>query len=331
MFTSFNEFGNQRILEKGKFVYTIKSIMSNPSPTRKRTHIKPWYKAGCLGILLMLALVVILLYFYQTVYGAAPDKTAATSRGQQNPASTDSLIDRTAEGIPTYACDSLDIALALIPRTEQLIRHTGYTVSYNKDWRLPNWVGYELTRQETQGTEDRTDRFLADPLVAGSMATNSDYTRSGYDKGHMAPAADMKWDPEVMKESFYFSNICPQHPELNRRRWKDLEEKIRDWAIADSALIIVCGPIVAPSSKTLGKNQIAVPQKFFKVILSPYITTPKAIGFLFDNERSVDSLHTYIVTVDSIEKLTGLDFFAPLPDDIEDQVEATADRKQWGL
>ena len=108
-------------------------------------------------------------------------------------------------------------------------------------------------------------------MVTGLIATNADYTRSGYDKGHMAPAADMKWSPQAMEESFYFSNMCPQHPQLNRRGWKNLEEKIRDWAIADSAIIIICGPIVAKQPKTIGKNKVVVPQQFFKVVLSPFV------------------------------------------------------------
>lgn len=100
--------------------------------------------------------------------------------------------------------------------------------------------------------------------MTGPIATNADYTRSGYDKGHMAPAADMKWSPEAMKESFYFSNMCPQHPQLNRRGWKNLEEKIRNWAIADSAIIIICGPIIEKQPKTIGKNKVVVPQCFSK-------------------------------------------------------------------
>ena len=165
--------------------------------------------------------------------------------------------------------------------------------------------------------------------MKGVIATNADYTRSGYDKGHMAPAADMKWSVTAMKESFYFSNMCPQHPELNRRKWKDLEEKIRDWAIADSAIIIICGPIVEDSVQKIGKNRVVVPQKFFKVILSPFVDNPRAIGFLFDNERSVEPLGTYVISVDSIETLTGMDFFAPLPDELEDSIEAKADIRLW--
>lgn len=223
----------------------------------------------------------------------------------------------------------LETPVSLVPRQEQIIRHSGYTVSYNKDLKIPNWVSYELTREETKGKEKRGNRFIADPLVTGPIATNADYTRSGYDKGHMAPAADMKWSPEAMKESFYFSNMCPQHPQLNRRGWKNLEEKIRNWAIADSAIIIICGPIIEKQPKTIGKNKVAVPQRFFKVVLSPFAKPIRAIGFLFNNEQAVEPLSLYVVTVDSIESLTNMDFFAPLPDEIENKIEANANYSLW--
>jgi len=222
-----------------------------------------------------------------------------------------------------------DISLQIPLGQEQIIRHSGYTVSYNKDLKIPNWVSYELTREETKGKEKRGNRFIADPLVTGPIATNADYTRSGYDKGHMAPAADMKWSPEAMKESFYFSNMCPQHPQLNRRGWKNLEEKIRNWAIADSAIIIICGPIIEKQPKTIGKNKVVVPQRFFKVVLSPFAKPIRAIGFLFNNEQAVEPLSSYVVTVDSIESLTNMDFFAPLPDEIENKIEANANYSLW--
>ena len=223
----------------------------------------------------------------------------------------------------------LETPIPLVPRQEQIIRHSGYTVSYNKDLKIPNWVSYELTREETKGKEKRGNRFIADPLVTGPIATNTDYTRSGYDKGHMAPAADMKWSPEAMKESFYFSNMCPQHPQLNRRGWKNLEEKIRNWAIADSAIIIICGPIIEKQPKTIGKNKVVVPQRFFKVVLSPFAKPIRAIDFLFNNEQAVEPLSSYVVTVDSIESLTNMDFFAPLPDEIENKIEANANYSLW--
>jgi endonuclease G len=238
---------------------------------------------------------------------------------------------QTTQTITTHmpSAKELEAPTLLTPRQEQIIHHLGYTVSYNKQTKLPNWVAYELTRVETQGNEKRNNRFIADPLVKGIIATNADYNHSGYDKGHMAPAADMKWSPEAMKESFYFSNMCPQRPGLNRKGWKVLEEKVRDWAIADSAVVIICGPILEKSPKTIGRNQVVVPKKFFKVILSPFAKPIRAIGFLFDNDEATAPLRSYAVTVDSVEHLTGMDFFAPLPDNIERTVEGKCNYNLW--
>lgn len=284
------------------------------------------YKLGC--IIAIIALIPILFGVYLYYQQKNPQQTDI----QQ----TDTLTlqtDATQKSIPRTntprANASLEIPTSLIPRQEQIIRHSGYTVSYNKDLRIPNWVSYELTRRETIGKEKRNDRFIADPLVKGVSATNEDYSRSGYDKGHMAPAADMKWSNTAMKESFYFSNICPQHPQLNRRGWKKLEEKIRDWAAADSAIIVICGPVIRKQAKTIGKNKVVVPQQFFKVVLSPFVKPMRAIGFLFNNEQCVDPLSTYTVTIDSIERLTNMDFFAPLPDEIENKIEAKSNYYEW--
>ncbi|KAA6339104.1 Nuclease [termite gut metagenome] len=233
-------------------------------------------------------------------------------------------------GIAAYP--KLEIPQPLPNRREQIIFHTGYTVSYNGLWRLPNWVAYELTRSETRGAEKRSNRFVVDPQIKGASAANKDYLHSGYDKGHLAPAADMKWSRVAMKESFYFTNICPQHPQLNRHRWKELEDKVRDWANVDSAIVIVCGPLVAEKgTKTVGDNRVVVPQGFFKVILSPYVSPPQAIGFIFKNEPDLKPLQTFVVTVDSVEAITAMDFFSQLPDEMETTVESQVDAAYWGL
>lgn len=270
------------------------------------------YKLGCIIAVIVLIPIIYGVYLYCQQINSPQNDAPPTNASIQIPSGKE-----------------LEIPISLTPRQEQIIHHTGYTVSYNKDLKLPNWVSYELTREETKGKEKRSNRFIADPLVKGLIATNADYTHSGFDKGHMAPAADMKWSPQAMKESFYFSNMCPQHPQLNRRGWKNLEGKIRDWAIADSAIIVICGPIVAKQPKTIGKNKVVVPQQFFKVILSPYVKPMRAIGFLFNNKQAVEPLSTYAVTIDSIERLTNMDFFAPLPDEIENKIEAEANYFQW--
>ena len=277
---------------------------------KKKSHSNN--KLGCIIAIIVLTPILFGVYLYCQQINIQKNNELQTDASLQIPLGKD-----------------LETPISLAPRQEQIIRHSGYTVSYNKDLKIPNWVSYELTREETRGKEKRGNRFIADPLVIGPIATNADYTRSGYDKGHMAPAADMKWSPEAMKESFYFSNMCPQHPQLNRRGWKNLEDKIRNWAIADSAIIIICGPIIEKQPKTIGKNKVVVPQQFFKVVLSPFVKPIRAIGFLFNNEQAVEPLSSYVVTVDSIESLTNMDFFAPLPDEIENRIEADANYSLW--
>lgn len=227
------------------------------------------YKLGCIITIIILIPILYGVYLYCQGIDTSQKEKPQTSTSFQT-SSDQKPENKKPEGKKTKGTKSennksggknpttkeLEIPVSLTRRQEQIIHHTGYTVSYNKDLKLPNWVSYELTRKETKGKEKRSNRFITDPQVRGLIATNTDYAHSGYDKGHMAPAADMKWSPQAMKESFYFSNMCPQHPQLNRRGWKNLEEKIRDWAIADSAIIIICGPIITRQPKTIGKIKL---------------------------------------------------------------------------
>lgn len=214
---------------------------------------------------------------------------------------------------------------------KQLIKYKGYTVLYNKNTLLPDWVAYELTREEANGKEKRSNKFTVDPTIKGRSATNADYKNSGYDRGHMAPAADMGWGEDIMRESFYFTNICPQSPSLNRGVWKELEEQIRRLAIRDSAIWVVTGPVSDSVVKRIGPNKVVVPKYFYKIILSPYKKNIKGVGFVFENKEynKRDLFIKYAVTIDSVESLTKLDFFPALPDDIEEDIESVIDTKYW--
>lgn len=212
---------------------------------------------------------------------------------------------------------------------EQIIDYKGMTVSFNPSLHIPNWTAWELTADETRGDVKRSDKFVADTRVAGCPAS-SDYSRSGYDRGHMAPAGDMKWDPEAMAETFYLTNICPQDHSLNSRAWKKLEEKCRDWARIDSAIIIVCGPVLSqPPVDYIGKSRVAVPAAFFKVILSPHANPPRGIGFIMPNSYVKGGMQTCAVSIDEVERVTGHDFFSELPDDIENDVESRCQFHFW--
>ncbi len=214
---------------------------------------------------------------------------------------------------------------------EVIIQYMGMTVSFNPDLHIPNWVAWELTADEAAGTEPRYDKFSADPDVDGS-ASPRDYTSSGYDRGHMAPAGDMKWNEDAMRQTFFMTNICPQAGELNRGSWRKLEEKCRARTTRDSAVIIVCGPVLKganPITGYIGDSKVAVPAKFFKVVLSPYTNPPTAIGFIMPNGSVAGGMQKCAMTVDEVERLTGHDFFSQLPDSIESVVESTCNFNKW--
>lgn len=227
--------------------------------------------------------------------------------------------------------EDLDMARTAKGRKSQIIRHKGYTLSYNDDWRLANWVGYVLTADETEGDVERSDWFDEDPQVRGTKVRHADYTHSGFDRGHMAPAADMKWDEQAMVESFYMSNICPQVHGLNAGLWNKLENRVRTWARRDSAVVVVCGPIVPDNHSTIGNANVAVPQYFYKIVASPYGKSPRGIAFIMPNEDIDEPLYHYAVSIDSVERATGIDFLYNLPDSLETFVEQNIDLTVWQL
>jgi endonuclease G len=228
--------------------------------------------------------------------------------------------------------ENLEIPAKITGRQEQIITHIGYTVSYNSDWKIPNWVAYELTKEEVDGLTSRSNNFIPDPGVSyGKSATTDDYKNSGWDRGHMAPAADMKWSKQAMKESFYLSNICPQNKKLNSGIWKDLEEQVRGLATEKGNIYIVCGPIVSKQAKTIGYNKVAIPDAFFKVLLQNDNGNWSAIAFMFANENERKPLSTYAMSVEEMQIITNIDFFPALPDSIEEKIESQVDFTKWNI
>ena len=215
---------------------------------------------------------------------------------------------------------------------EQIIAHVGFTLGYNSRTRLPNWVAYELTRAEVSGEEPRGSHFRPDPQARGVQAANDDYRNSGWDKGHMCPAGDMKWSKQAMNESFYFTNICPQNRNLNRGDWKDLEELCRDLASRYGNLYIVCGPVVGQAKNgRLGANAVTIPDGFYKALLAKTPNGYTAIGFYFENAAGSRNLNYYARTIDQIEAMTHIDLFPALPDAIEQSIESNFTLSHWGI
>lgn len=229
---------------------------------------------------------------------------------------------------PAALCPAL-AQVAVPPGTPcQVVRYHGFTVWFNPVRHIPNCVTYSLTASQLQGGIDRHGNFWPDPAVAGCPSAQA-YAGSGLERGHMAPAADMQWDSKAMAQSFVMANVCPQSKALNQGGWARLEQKVREWALHDSLLIVACGPVLEPGLPTLGDEHVTVPRRFFKVVMAPFARPLRVIAFVYPNGPAGGSLERYATSVDEVEQLTGLNFFAALPHDLEQYVEARTSLSPW--
>ncbi len=230
---------------------------------------------------------------------------------------------------PAIPAGITDLEIPKVALDEQVLRHTAYSFVYNEAHEQANWIAYELTEERTNNIYERTDKFLVDPLVTTGSATDKDYEKSGYDRGHLAPAADMGWSEATIAESFYYSNMSPQEPGFNRGIWKKAEELVRNWAIENKDIYIVTGPVLTAGLKTIGPNEVSVPEYYYKVILDYSQPDVKGIGFIIPNTSSQKELQTFAVSIDSVEAFTGIDFFPRLPDSEETIIEQTVCINCW--
>ena len=188
-----------------------------------------------------------------------------------------------------------------------------------------------MTDSHTGGKVKRSGiTFHADEDVPEPRVDTYDYMRSGFDRGHMCPAGDNRWSQLAMEQSFLMTNVCPQNPALNSGLWNTIEVQCREWAKRYGDVYIVCGPIYFNQKhKTIGMNKVQVPEAFFKVVLC-MDGEPKAIGFICRNVSAKGHKKTdYVNSVDEVERITGINFFPKLPDDIEQRVERYADYSEW--
>jgi endonuclease G, mitochondrial len=226
---------------------------------------------------------------------------------------------------------ALEEALPAHGPRDEIVAHTAYTLKYDEKYEQADWVAYILTAERAAAKAPRKGNFRPDPDVPTGSATPEDYRGSGYDRGHLAPAADMKWSPRVQSESFYMSNMSPQVPAFNQGIWNDLEEQVRRWASENGELYIVTGPVLSGNLPTIGPDRVAVPRYYYKVVLDYHAPDFKAIGFIMPNAGSDQPLAAYAVTVDSVQSFTGIDFFPALPDSLERAIEGTIQPAQWHL
>ncbi|RIA10552.1 endonuclease G [Flavobacteriaceae bacterium MAR_2010_72] len=215
--------------------------------------------------------------------------------------------------------------------TGQVIHHDGYSLSYSEPHEQAEWVAYELKKSHLSNSNFIRPYFEIDQAVKTGAAHWRNYKNSGYDRGHLCPAGDRKYSQSAHDETFLTSNICPQDHGFNSGIWNTLEQKVRYWASKYDGVFVVTGGVLTNDLKTIGEEHVAVPDQFYKVLIDVNSGKIKMIGFLIPHQNSKEPLYKFVVPIDSIEKLTGIDFFPQLDDTIETKLEASADYKDWSF
>lgn len=215
--------------------------------------------------------------------------------------------------------------------TGSIIHHETYSLSYNEVYEQAEWVAYELKKEHLSNTNFDRPYFEIDKAVKTGAASWKNYKNSGYDRGHLCPAGDRRYSRTAHDETFLTSNITPQKHDFNSGIWNTLEHKVRYWASKYDGVFVVTGGILSDKLDTIGFEQVAVPDQFYKVILDYNSGKPKVIAFLLPHENSNAPLYDFVVPVDEVELLTGIDFFPELEDTIENALEASSDYKQWSF
>ncbi len=216
--------------------------------------------------------------------------------------------------------------------SELTLRHKGYFVSYDLVRKIPAWVAYYIVPERMNKANRRSNDFRPDPLIPLEYsATNDDYKASGFDRGHLAPAADMAWSTEVMSESFYFSNMTPQDPGFNRGIWKKLEDQVRKWAAEYDTMLIITGPLPGRDKGFIGQGKVAVPAAFYKALVAWNHPSAQGIAFVMPNESSSQPLSSFAITIDSLESVLACNLFAALPEPAQQRAESTINWHFWHL
>lgn len=332
-----------------------RSSSSSSSFTSKNelrdTIIKLSRKNKKLTIILLVVLAILVLAACVTLYANGyrledfiedqPTSNQPLQSGNKTTRRDDTSYTGTNSGMESSALE-IPICVATkepgkTHKDHEVHTYTGFELCYRESYEGAEWVAYHLTADETKAVTNRTDDFRADTKISTGSATPDDYRGSGYDRGHLAPAADMEWSIDACRDSFLMSNMSPQAGPFNRGLWKTLEEKVRDWARIFGEVWIVTGPVFekdASSYKTIGKNKVAVPEYYYKVLVTnadsrdDYNSTI-AIGFILPNDRLDGSIWDYACSIDEVEERTGLDFFSILPDAVEEKLEKLTDFPEW--
>lgn len=239
--------------------------------------------------------------------------------------SNDEVIDRSFKD----STENIETIFNYLPSStsNDIYTNDAYTFSYKEDFEQSEWVAYELNENDLKGSDYKRPYFNQDSSVKTKSADWRNYKNSGYNKGHLCPAADRKSSYTSYEKTFLTSNASPQLYDFNSGIWNRLEQKVRFWAERYDGVYVITGGVLEEGLKTIGTEDVAVPNYFYKIILTK--DKSNMIGFLLPHKDSNKPLYNFVVSVDEIEKLTGIDFFGALPDDVENKLEANNGYKNW--
>ena len=223
--------------------------------------------------------------------------------------------------------------------SDNYIEHLAMILEYCEEHEQARWVAHMIMPYIKNGQVYRTNDFRVDPKIKTGTAVQEDYFLTdtlvsgeveydgfGYDRGHLAPSADFRWSEAALSESYFYSNMSPQDEEFNREIWAELESYLRSYVIKhDVPLYVVTIPILEEGLPTITRsiNEVSIPKKFAKAVYDP--VNKIAIGFVMDNKKLDYSLKHYAVSIDELEKVSGVDVFRNL----DEKIEATLIEDKW--
>ena len=236
------------------------------------------------------------------------------------------------------------IGLPAAQNGDEIVHHSALTLAYANKFEQARWVAHIITEDVTRGTVFRTNDFRPDEKVAAGSAVEADYFLKkmkadstwsydafGYDRGHLAPSADFRWSKTALSESYYYSNMSPQLAAFNRGAWGDLEDAFRGYLYRNpgTSLYVVTGPILTNGLPVIEKgiNKVSIPAMYWKAVLD--LNNKKAIGFMMPNQNISQPLSTFAVSINDIEKATGLDLFNKLPTALQESLEKQTNTADW--
>ncbi|WP_289037082.1 DNA/RNA non-specific endonuclease [uncultured Zobellia sp.] len=223
------------------------------------------------------------------------------------------------------------IAGTLMPSstTGDVVEHSHYTLSYNEPYEQAEWVAYTLKKKHLTHDDRKRPYFIEDPKVRTKSADWRNYKGSGYDRGHLCPAGDRRFSKQAYNETFYTSNISPQNREFNAGVWNELEMQVRMWAKQYGEIFVVTAGVLEKGLEEIGGEDVDVPKYYYKIVSRGAGENLKVLAFLMEGKQSTKPLKQFSVTVDEVEKRTGIDFFERLPKQLQNKVESTVDTSSW--